>query len=45
MRKIRGCPETRRLINEAKAAVQEDGPTEYLDLVIAIKVFDNVDGH
>jgi glutamate-5-semialdehyde dehydrogenase len=40
---IRGCPETCRLITGAKAAVQEDWPTEYLDLVIAVKVVDNMD--
>ena len=40
---IRGCPETCRLITGAKAAAQEDWPTEYLDLVIAVKVVDNMD--
>ncbi len=40
---IRGCPETCRLITGAKAAAQEDWPTEYLDLVIAVKVVDTMD--
>jgi glutamate-5-semialdehyde dehydrogenase len=40
---IRGCPETCRLITGAKAATEEDWPAEYLDLVIAMKVVDNMD--
>ncbi|UCH20567.1 MAG: glutamate-5-semialdehyde dehydrogenase [Deltaproteobacteria bacterium] len=40
---IRGCPETCRLITGAKAATEEDWPAEYLDLVIALKVVDNMD--
>ncbi len=40
---IRGCPETCRLITGAKAAVPQDWPTEYLDLVIAVKVVDSMD--
>lgn len=40
---IRGCPETCRLITGAKAATKEDWPAEYLDLVIALKVVDNMD--
>jgi glutamate-5-semialdehyde dehydrogenase len=40
---IRGCPETCRLITGAKVAVPEDWPAEYLDLVIAVKVVDNMD--
>jgi glutamate-5-semialdehyde dehydrogenase len=40
---IRGCPETCRLLTGAKAAVQEDWPAEFLDLVIAVKVVDNMD--
>jgi glutamate-5-semialdehyde dehydrogenase len=39
---IRGCPETRRLITAAKAATEEDWTAEYLDLVIAVKVVDNM---
>jgi glutamate-5-semialdehyde dehydrogenase len=39
---IRGCPETCRLVPGAKAATEEDWSTEYLDLVIAVKVVDNL---
>jgi glutamate-5-semialdehyde dehydrogenase len=40
---IRGCAETCRILPEAKAALEEDWPAEYLDLVIAVKVVDNMD--
>ena len=40
---IRGCAETCRILPSAKAAVEEDWPAEYLDLVIAVKVVDNMD--
>ncbi|MFB3883362.1 MAG: glutamate-5-semialdehyde dehydrogenase [Armatimonadota bacterium] len=35
---LRGCDETRRYIAEAKPATEEDWATEYLALVLAIKV-------
>ena len=35
---LRGCPQTREILPEAKAAVEEDWPAEYLDLVLAVKV-------
>lgn len=35
---LRGCPATRRLVADAKAARPEDFDTEYLDLVLSIKV-------
>jgi glutamate-5-semialdehyde dehydrogenase len=35
---LRGCPATRRLVAEATAARPEDFDTEYLDLVLSIKV-------
>ncbi len=35
---IRGCPETCRILPEAKKALEKDWPTEYLDLIIAVKV-------
>lgn len=40
---IRGCPETCRIIPEAKRAAEDDWPAEYLDLIIAVKVVDNMD--
>jgi len=35
---LRGCPETRRWLPEAVAATEEDFATEYLDLILSIKV-------
>jgi glutamate-5-semialdehyde dehydrogenase len=40
---IRGCAETCRILPSATAAVEEDWPAEYLDLVIAVKVVDHMD--
>ncbi len=36
--KLRGCPETVRLVPRARPASEEDWGTEYLDLVLAVKV-------
>lgn len=41
---IRGCTETRERIPAAKAATDADYRTEYLDLVISMKVVDSLDG-
>lgn len=38
---IRGCPRTRALIPEARAAEDADWDTEYLDLILSIKVVDS----
>ncbi|NVL89900.1 MAG: glutamate-5-semialdehyde dehydrogenase [Desulfobacterales bacterium] len=35
---LRGCPKTCNIVPEAKKAVEEDWPTEYLDLVLAVRV-------
>ena len=40
---IRGCPETCRILPEVKKAGEEDWPDEYLDLIIAVKVVDDMD--
>jgi len=40
---IRGCPETCRIFPEAGKAVEQDWPAEYLDLVIAVKVVEDMD--
>lgn len=40
---MRGCPATRRLIPEAKKAVEADWYAEYLDLILAIRVVKDVD--
>jgi len=40
---IRGCPATQKIYPKIKPANELDWQTEYLDLVIAIKVVDNID--
>lgn len=40
---MRGCPTTCRLVPEAKAATAEDFHTEFLDLIISIRVVDGAD--
>ena len=40
---VRGCPETCRLVPWAMAASDEDWETEYLDLILSIKVVANLD--
>ncbi len=40
---IRGCETTRRIIPEAKPATEEDYYAEFLDLILAVKVVDNID--
>lgn len=40
---IRGCSETCRILPQAVAAKEEDWPAEYLDLVIAVKVVEDMD--
>jgi len=39
---IRGCPETCRILPEAANAVEEDWPAEFLDLVLAVKVVEDM---
>lgn len=39
---IRGCPETCRILPEAASAVEEDWPAEFLDLVLAVKVVEDM---
>lgn len=39
---IKGCPATRRIIS-AEEAVEKDWRTEYLDLIVSIKIVDGVD--
>ncbi len=41
---IRGCPQTRRWIPEAREATEEDWHAEYLDLILAVRVVDGLDG-
>ncbi|MBX3451546.1 MAG: glutamate-5-semialdehyde dehydrogenase [Planctomycetaceae bacterium] len=40
---VRGCPRTRELLPEAVPATDEDYRTEFLDLILASKVVDNLD--
>lgn len=40
---LRGCPRTRALVPSARAATAADWETEYLDLVLAIRVVDDLD--
>jgi glutamate-5-semialdehyde dehydrogenase len=40
---IRGCPKTCQLIPEAKPAAEQDYGTEFLDLVLAVKIVKNMD--
>jgi glutamate-5-semialdehyde dehydrogenase len=40
---IRGCDKTRALVPGIKAAIEEDWSTEYLDLILAIRVVKDMD--
>jgi glutamate-5-semialdehyde dehydrogenase len=41
---LRGCDRTRQILKDVKAAAEEDWSTEYLDLILAVKVVDDMDG-
>ncbi|HUV78046.1 MAG TPA: glutamate-5-semialdehyde dehydrogenase [Desulfobacterales bacterium] len=40
---IRGCPETCQILPDAQKAKEADWPAEYLDLVLAVKVVEDMD--
>jgi glutamate-5-semialdehyde dehydrogenase len=40
---IRGCPRTREVFAEARPAAESDWSEEYLDLVLAVRVVDDLD--
>lgn len=40
---LRGCPETCRLVPECRPATDEDWGTEYLDLILAVKVVESME--
>ena len=40
---IRGCPRTRELISDARSATDKDYATEYLDLVLSVKVVESLE--
>ena len=40
---IRGCEATCDILHHVKAATEEDWPTEYLDLILAVKIVEDMD--
>ena len=40
---VRGCPETRRYVPDVAAATEDDWATEYLDLILSVRVVDGLD--
>jgi glutamate-5-semialdehyde dehydrogenase len=40
---LRGCPRTKEILPAIKDAVEEDWPAEFLDLILAVKVVDDLD--
>ncbi len=40
---IRGCSKTLEILKEAKSASEKDWATEYLDLILSVKVIDSID--
>lgn len=40
---LRGCPETRKVLKGIKAATEKDWSTEYLDLILAVRVVNGVE--
>lgn len=40
---IRGCRETKAILSWVREATEEDFSTEYLDLILAVKVVDSID--
>jgi len=40
---LRGCPRTRELVPQAKEATEDDWYTEYLALILAVKVVDSLE--
>ena len=40
---VRGCPQTKKIVNDIKNVSDEDWNTEYLDLIISIKVVESLD--
>jgi glutamate-5-semialdehyde dehydrogenase len=41
---LRGCPASRAIVPAMKAATDEDWTTEYLDLVLSVRVVDDLEG-
>jgi glutamate-5-semialdehyde dehydrogenase len=40
---LRGCPETRRILQDVKEAREEDWGTEYLELILAVRVVEDLE--
>jgi len=40
---LRGCPRTKEILPDIKDAVEADWPAEFLDLILAVKVVDDLD--
>jgi len=40
---LRGCPETRRILKDVKEAQEEDWEAEYLDLILAVRVVEDLE--
>ena len=40
---VRGCEETRKVVPDVKPATEDDWYTEYLDLIIGVKVVNDID--
>ncbi len=40
---LRGCEKTRSILKNIEAATENDWPAEYLDLILAVKVVENID--
>ncbi len=40
---LRGCEKTCAILSEASVAKEEDWPAEYLDLIVAVKIVDDID--
>lgn len=40
---LRGCPKTREILKDIKEATEEDWGAEYLDLILAVKVVEDMD--
>jgi glutamate-5-semialdehyde dehydrogenase len=41
---LKGCSRTRRILKNIEAATEEDWYAEYLDLILAIRIVDSLDG-
>jgi len=40
---LRGCPKTKAILPDIKDATEDDWPAEFLDLILAVKVVDDLD--